>query len=111
MIWEIDDGRKVVEGLDDDGRPDPAYAAALGLRPAPLGRRALASIIEFAVYALLQLPYWIVALPALLKVAAGSLQPYGLASHPDLPWMIVATVASAVLTTAFVIVQIVLHGR
>ena len=46
MIWEIDESRKVVEGLDDDGRPDPAYAAALGLRPAPLGRRALASIIE-----------------------------------------------------------------
>lgn len=111
MIWEIEDSRKVVEGLDDDGRPDPAYAAALGLRPAPLGRRALASIIEFAVYALLQLPYWIVALPTLLKVASGSLQPYGLASHPDLVWMIVATAASAVLTIAFVVVQIVLHGR
>jgi RDD family len=111
MIWEIEDSRKVVEGLDDDGRPDPAYAAALGLVPAPLGRRALASIIEFVVYGLLQLPYWIVALPTLLKVAAGSLQPYGLASHPDLVWMIVATAASAVLTTAFVIVQIVLHGR
>ncbi|MFA4840299.1 MAG: RDD family protein, partial [Agrococcus sp.] len=111
MIWEIEDSRKVVEGLDDDGRPDPAYAAALGLKPAPLGRRALASIIEFAVYGLLQLPYWIVALPTLLKVAAGSLQPYGLANHPDLVWMVVATAASAVLTTAFVVVQIVLHGR
>lgn len=111
MIWEIDESRKVVEGLDDDGRPDPAYAAALGLRPAPLGRRALASIIEFAFYSLLQLPYWIVALPTLIKVATGSLQPYGLASHPDLVWMIVATAASAVLTTAFTIVQIVLHGR
>ncbi|MGC5077332.1 RDD family protein [Agrococcus sp. DT81.2] len=111
MIWEIEDSRKVVEGLDDDGRPDPAYAAALGLRPAPLGRRALASVIEFVVYGLLQLPYWIVALPTLLKVATGSLQPYGLASHPDLVWMIVATAASGVLTTAFAIVQIVLHGR
>lgn len=111
MIWEIDESRKVVEGLDDDGRPDPAYAAALGLRPAPLGRRALASIIEFAFYSLLQLPYWLVALPTLIKVATGSLQPYGLASHPNLVWMIVATAASAVLTTAFTVVQIVLHGR
>ncbi len=111
MIWEIEESRKVVEGLDDDGRPDPAYAAALGLKPAPLGRRALASIIEFAFYSLLQLPYWIVALPTLIKVATGALQPYGLASHPNLVWMIVATAASAVLTIAFTIVQIVLHGR
>ena len=111
MIWEIDEGRKVVEGLDEDGRPDPAYAAALGLRPAPLGRRALASIIEFAFYAVLQLPYWIVALPTLLKVATGALQPYGLVAHPDFVWMVVATAVSAVLTIAFVVVQIVLHGR
>ncbi|MGM1028814.1 MAG: RDD family protein [Actinomycetota bacterium] len=111
MIWEIEESRNVVEGLDDDGRPDPAYAAALGLKPAPLGRRALASVIEFAFYSLLQLPYWIVALPTLVKVATGSLQPYGLASHPSLVWMIVATAASAVLTIAFTIVQIVLHGR
>ncbi|MET4098382.1 hypothetical protein ABIB37_000619 [Agrococcus sp. UYP10] len=111
MIWEIDEGRKVVEGLDEDGRPDPAYAAALGLKPAPLGRRALATTIELAIFSLLQLPYWLVALPAVIKVATGALQPYGLASHPDLVWMIVATVASAVLTIAFVVVQLVLHGR
>lgn len=111
MIWEIDEGRKVVEGLDEHGRPDPAYAAALGLRPAPLGRRALASIIEFALYAFLQLPYWIVTLPALLSVATGALQPYGLLSHPNLLWMIIAAAVSAALTIAFVIVQISLHGR
>lgn len=111
MIWEIDEGRRTVEGLDEDGRPDPEYAAALGLRRAPAGRRAVASLIEFGIWALLQLPYWIVALPTLLKVATGSLQPWGLASHPDLVWMIVATVVSSVLTLAFVIVQLVLHGR
>ncbi|ROR65983.1 RDD family protein [Agrococcus jenensis] len=111
MIWEIDEGRKVVEGLDEDGRPDPAYAAALGLKPAPLGRRALATTIELAIFSMLQLPYWLVALPSLVKVATGALQPYGLASHPDLVWMIIATAASAVLTIAFVVVQLVLHGR
>ncbi|WP_026374180.1 RDD family protein [Agrococcus lahaulensis] len=111
MIWEIDEGRKRIEGLDEAGRPDLAYAAALGLRPAPLGRRALASIIELALYALLQLPYWIVALPSLVRLATGALQPYGLATHPNLVWMIVATAVSTVLSTAFVIVQIVLHGR
>lgn len=111
MIWEIDEGQKRIEGLDEAGRPDPAYAAALGLRPAPLGRRALASIIELSLYALLQLPYWLVALPSLVRLATGALQPYGLATHPDLVWMIVATAVSFVLSTAFVIVQIVLHGR
>lgn len=111
MIWEIQDDRKVIEGLDEDGRPDPAYAAALGLRPAPLGRRAVASSIEFAVYALLQLPYWLVALPTLLKVATGAITPAGLVSHPNFVWMVVATAISAVLTMAFVIVQITLHGR
>lgn len=111
MIWEIEDGRKVVEGLDETGRPDPEYAAALGLRPAPAGRRALASLIEFAMWALLQLPYWLVALPTLVKVVTGALQPWGLASHPNLVWMIVATAISSVLTLAFVIVQLVLHGR
>ncbi len=111
MIWEIEEGRKVIEGLDEDGRPDPAYAAALGLRPAPLGRRALASLIEFAIYAFLQLPYWIVALPTLLKVATGAIAPAGLASHPDLVWIIVSTAASGVLTIAFLVVQLVLHGR
>ncbi|MCR8671864.1 RDD family protein, partial [Agrococcus sp. HG114] len=111
MIWEIDEGRRAVEGLDESGRPDPEYAAALGLRPAPLGRRALASAIELTLYALLQLPYWLVALPSLLSVATGALQPYGLVNHPGFAWMVVATAASAVLTTAFVVVQIVLHGR
>ncbi|KAA6435120.1 RDD family protein [Agrococcus sediminis] len=111
MIWEIDEGRTVVEGLDESGRPDPEYAAALGLRPAPFGRRALASAIDLAVFALVHLPFWIVALPTVLKVVTGSLQPYGLVSHPDFVWMVVATVVSAVLATAFSIVQIVLHGR
>jgi uncharacterized RDD family membrane protein YckC len=111
MIWEIDEGRAVVEGLDEDGRPDPAYAAALGLKPAPLGRRALASIIEFALYAFLQLPYWLVALPTLIMVATGAITAYGLLNHPNLVWMVVATSISLVLTMAFVIVQIVLHGR
>jgi uncharacterized RDD family membrane protein YckC len=111
MIWEIDEEREVIEGLDEDGRPDPSYAAALGLRPAPLGRRALASIIEFALYALLQLPYWLGALPSLLAVATGALSVYGLLNHPSLVWMIVAASVSFVLTLAFLITQLALHGR
>ena len=111
MIWEIEESRTVIEGLDEDGRPDPAYAAALGLKPAPLGRRAAASVIEFAIFGFLQLPYWIVAVPTLLKVATGAIAPSGLVSHPDFVWMVVATAVSFVLSLAFVVVQLVLHGR
>lgn len=111
MIWEIDEERTAIEGLDEDGRPDPAYAAALGLKPAPFGRRALASLIEFAFYALLQLPYWIVTVPLLLRLVTGELQPYGFWSHPNLVWVIVAWAVSFVLTLAFIIVQLSLHGR
>ena len=42
-IWEVGDDEKVIEGLDELGRPDPAYAAALGLVHAPMLRRALAA--------------------------------------------------------------------
>ncbi|WP_072315035.1 RDD family protein [Agrococcus sp. Marseille-P2731] len=111
MIWEIEDNRTVIEGLDEHGRPDPAYAAALGLKPAPLGRRVAASLIEFAMFAFLQLPYWIVAVPTLVKVATGAISPSGFLSHPDFFWMVIATAISAALTLAFVVVQLVLHAR
>lgn len=111
MIWEIADERTIIEGLDESGRPDPAYAASLGLKPAPFGRRALSSIIEFAFYAFLQLPYWLVALPSLLAVVTGSLTWAGFFSHPNLLWMLIATGASFAFTTAFIVVQIILHGR
>jgi hypothetical protein len=37
MIWEVEEHKPVIEGLDAAGRPDPAYAAALGLVRAPFG--------------------------------------------------------------------------
>lgn len=108
MSWELPHD---IEGLDEDGRPDPAYAAALGLRPAPLGRRAIAGLIDVAGYALLQLPFWLVVLPTLLEVVVGTAAPAAPAGRPDVVWMVVATAVSAVLTLAYVIVQLTLHGR
>ena len=55
-IWEVEEGDAPIEGLLEDGSPDPAYAAALGLVQAPLGRRAAAFALEYAVYLLLQVP-------------------------------------------------------
>lgn len=111
MIWEIDESREVIEGLDEHGHPDPAYAAALGLRPAPLGRRALASVIEFAMYAILQLPYWLVSLPPLLAVVTGALTWSGFFSHPNLLWVILCAGISLVFTIAFFATQLALNGR
>ena len=112
MIWEIDDNKqKVIEGLDASGRPDPAYAAALGLLSAPLGRRALALVIDIAMLLLLQVPFWLGALPVLLKFATGSISAYGLVNHPGFVLAIVTTAVTFVLTLVYGIVQLVLHGR
>ena len=65
MIWEIDQPESTLDGLDAAGRPDPAYAAALGLLPAPYGRRVLAFVLDLVFWTLLQLPLWLGAVPLL----------------------------------------------
>ena len=43
-------------GLDASGRPDPAYAAGLGLRAAPTGRRSAAFALDATAYTLAASP-------------------------------------------------------
>jgi hypothetical protein len=109
VIWEIDESTRGVEGVDDNGRPRPEYAASLGLVPAPFGRRALSATIEAAAYLVLQLPLLLVALPALVAAAA-SPDPAETLGTGLVPVIICAAV-SIVLTAVFLIVQLVLHGR
>lgn len=111
MIWEIDEQERVIEGIDASGRPDPAYAAALGLVNAPYGRRALALVCDLAVWTVIQLPLWLGTLPLLLKLATGAISPYGFVNHPDFVLGIVTASITVALTLAFVVVQLVLHGR
>lgn len=112
MIWSIDDGRdKRPEGVDEDGIPDPAYAASLGLVPAPIGRRIAATLVDAAVYALLALPLLIGASPRLVSLLTGAVSWYGFVNHPDFVLTLVFTAVTVVLTLAFTIVQLVLHGR
>ncbi|WP_394279719.1 RDD family protein [Microbacterium sp.] len=111
MIWEVDQPERSVDGLDADGRPDPAYAAALGLVPAPYGRRALAYVIDLAAFGLLQLPLWLGAMPLVFKMISGAISPYGLVNHPDFVLAVVMASISTALLLAFSIVQWVLHGR
>jgi len=111
VIWEIDDGAPVIEGLDAQGRPDPAYAEALGLRPARRGPRVLAALLEWTVAVLLSLPAIIALTPVLTEALAGSLDVEALAARDDLLWIVVETSISQGLMTAYLIVQLVLHGR
>lgn len=111
MIWEIDDGPKAVEGLDAHGRPDPAYAASLGLLRAPYGRRVLATIVELLVVALLALPGVLIGSAALLRIAAGEGDAARMLESGELGWPIAAVIISNALVTIFTIVQLVLHGR
>lgn len=110
MIWEIDDSTPTIEGVGADGKPDPAYAAALGLLKAPLGRRALAAIFDVAFWMLLQLPFWLGALPLLWKLSTGTISSYGFINHPGFVLSIVLTAISLVLSLVYCIVQLVLHG-
>lgn len=111
MIWEIDDKKKVIEGLDEDGKPDPEYAAKLGLKSAPYGRRALASIIEFAIYGLLLSPYVIFVVPYFVRIMTGMLDWYGFINHPRFILLLLVGLFSNLFVIAFVIVQISLHGK
>ncbi|WP_163620795.1 RDD family protein [Microbacterium sp. B35-30] len=111
MIWEIDDSTHTVEGLDGRGRPRPEYAASLGLRMAPFGRRVLATSIELGILVVLQLPLLLVSLPVLLAAAASADPAAALTEAGNLGLVIACTAASSALTTAFVVLQLILHGR
>lgn len=111
MIWEIEDGPRVIEGLDHRGRPRPEYAAALGLVPAPIGRRMLATVIEALAVGLLQLPMLIFGLPAILS-AVGQPDPVAaFLARPGVGWVIASLVVPYAATTVFLLVQLILLGR
>ncbi|WP_136040924.1 RDD family protein, partial [Microbacterium sp. A20] len=111
MIWEIDDGAPEIEGLDAHGRPDPAYAEALGLRAAGRGSRVLAALVELAVAVIIALPAVIALTPVLVQTVSGGFEPAEFFARDDLVWLIVAAAASQGLMIAYTVVQLVLHGR
>lgn len=110
-IWEIDDGAEEIPGLDADGRPDPAYAARLGLIRAPFPRRALSVFIDVVVYLLVQLPLWLFAMPLVFLYFLGDLSLYGFVTHPSFLLAAIMAGATVLLTLVLGIVQFALHGR
>ncbi|HEU0181653.1 MAG TPA: RDD family protein [Agromyces mariniharenae] len=96
-------------GLDAAGRPDPAYAARLGLRPAPSGRRAAAFTLDAAAYALAASPA-VVGAVLLANAVVGSDAATGVdPSSLVLPLVLIAV--GQLLVTAFGITQLAMHGR
>lgn len=102
--------KEPIPGLLPDGKPDPAYAAALGMVPASAGRRSAAFAIDAAIYGLLTLPMAIGAVPALLRLVAdpGAVQA-GL-GHPDLQAALLWSIVSQALIVVYVLVQLIVHG-
>ena len=105
---DVDD--EPIPGLGDDGRPDPAYAARLGLVPAPAGRRSAAFALDAGVWATLAIPGAIGAV-----ILAGSVGQAGwdVASVPpgELMLPLILTGVSQGLLVVFGLVQLILHGR
>ncbi|MCK2035554.1 RDD family protein [Microbacterium sp. SSW1-49] len=111
MIWEIDDHAPEIEGLDKNGRPDPAYAASLGLIAAGRGARVGAAVLEWVLAVIIALPAIFTLTPILVGAAAGGFDPEKFFARDDLVWIIVAVAASQGLMIAYIVVQLVLHGR
>lgn len=94
-----------VPGVGDDGRADPAYAAALGLRAAPVARRSAAFAIDAAGWVLLSVPSAIGAaqLPVVLSGAPTDGAP--------LAGPLLLLGVGQLLLTAYALTQLGLHGR
>jgi uncharacterized RDD family membrane protein YckC len=94
-----------IPGVGADGRADPAYAAELGLRPAPTGRRAAAFAIDAAGWAVLSVPSVIGAVQLMGVVGGGTADAAALAGPLAL------TAVGQLLLTAYGVTQLALHGR
>lgn len=101
-----------VPGTGPDGRPDPAYAAALGLVPAPNGRRSAAFTIDAAVWVLVAVPAvigWAQLVVAVTATGAGAFQ--SAADVAALVGPLVLVGVGQLLVGVLGIVQLALHGR
>lgn len=88
-------------GRDVGAHPDFEYALALGLRPAPIGRRALAFGVEVAIVAVVAVP-GVIGMSQLVAAGAG-----GTAGSLV---SVTLLLSSLFVGYAFVLIQVVLHG-
>ena len=99
-------------GLLPNGKPDPAWAAALGMVPARAGKRSLAFLIDAVIVLILTLPLTLGALPMLLGIVLVGPVPSvsNILSDPSfVPAMIFYAIGQGLLGI-FVLVQLLIHG-
>lgn len=106
-IWEIPAQITDIEGLDAQGRPDPAYAQAIGLVPARTGMRVLSTLLELVVALVIAVPGTIAGTNLVLLSAA---DPAGLLARKDLIWILLPLIVSYALMLIYTLVQLILHG-
>ncbi|WP_157432233.1 RDD family protein [Agromyces italicus] len=107
VTMDIDD--EPTPGLRPDGRPDPGYARAIGLVPAPSGRRAGAFALDAVIWAVLATPTLIGVLLLIDPVIASGGDPTRLGSASA--GQLIAIAIGQTLVFVFGLVQLVLHGR
>lgn len=108
VTLDVDD--EPTPGLDADGRPDPAYAAGLGIVPAPAGRRSAAFALDALIWAVAATPAVIGA--SLLFGAVIRAGGDAAAIPPgDLVLPLVLVAVGQGLVFIFGLVQLILHGR
>jgi hypothetical protein len=108
VTLDVDD--EPTPGLDADGRPDPAYAAGLGIVPAPAGRRSAAFALDALIWAVAATPAVIGA--SLLFGAVVRAGGDAAAIAPgDLMLPLVLVAVGQGLVFIFGLVQLILHGR
>ncbi|MBT2498634.1 RDD family protein [Agromyces sp. ISL-38] len=108
VTLDVDD--EPTPGLDADGRPDPAYAAGLGILPAPAGRRAAAFAVDAAIWCVLAAP-GVIGASLLLGAVIRAAGDVTVIAGGDLVLPLVLTGASQGLLVIFGLVQLILHGR
>lgn len=110
MSVTLDTDDDVIPGLLPDGRPDPAYAASLGIVAAGRGRRATAFVIDAAIYVVLLLPLLVGALPMMLGIVEANPDPTRWVSQSDFLLVLILWLVGQGAVTIFTIVQLALHG-
>ena len=110
MSVTLDDDDDQTPGLGADGRPDPAYAASLGMIPAPFGRRSVAFAIDAAAFLFLLLPIFIGSIPRWLDLIAEVPDVSRWMARPEFIASLIWYAVGQGLVTILTVVQLILHG-
>ncbi|CAN5208015.1 hypothetical protein BH09ACT3_BH09ACT3_15210 [soil metagenome] len=110
MSITLDDDDDEIPGLFPDGRPDPAYAAELGLVSAPKGKRAWAFVIDAAIFLAIVSPILIGSLPLFVGVVLLNPDPRVWIAYADFRLALILYGISQAVLLIFTVVQFILHG-